>query len=268
MPRQLLAAGAAGTAALTTAVAARLLDAAPPGGRDRWERTSHSGRTVTLTEGPAVVAGAATGALAAGSPAGALAVVASGALGALDDHVGATDVKGLKGHLGALRRGRVTTGAVKIVGLAATGVAAAALVDRPDGPAEALGTLVGGIVVAGAANVANLLDLRPGRCLKACTLAAAPLLPTTPTAAAVVGASAVALPADLGRRAMLGDTGANAAGALVGVALVESLGLPGRVVAAGVLSALVVASERVSFTKVIESTPALARLDAWGRAPA
>jgi hypothetical protein len=70
---------------------------------------------------------------------------------------------------------------------------------------------------------------------------------------------------DLAGRAMLGDTGANAAGALVGTALVEGAGRRGRVVALAVLTGLTLVSERVSFTRVIESTPGLRELDAWGR---
>lgn len=259
-------------AVATTLAARAALDAAPPLGRERWERRNHSGGTVTLLEGPAVVAGMTLASALAGPHAfaGTVAALGAGALGALDDHVGATDVKGLRGHLGALREGRVTTGAVKIAGLAATGLAAAALVDRPRTPTAWAGTLVGGVVVAGAANVINLLDLRPGRALKASLLAAAPALggASGPLAGALVGASAAALPDDLGRRSMLGDTGANALGALAGTAWVTRLGLPGRVVAAAGLASLVLASERVSFTKVIESTPVLRELDALGRRPA
>ncbi len=70
---------------------------------------------------------------------------------------------------------------------------------------------------------------------------------------------------DLAGRAMLGDTGANAAGALVGTALLERSGRRGRVVALVVLAGLTLASEKVSFTTVIESTPGLRELDAWGR---
>ncbi len=88
-------------------------------------------------------------------------------------------------------------------------------------------------------------------------------MPTT--AAAAVGAGLGVARPDLAGRAMLGDTGANAAGALLGTALVERTGRGGRLVALGVLAALTLASERVSFTAVIESTPGLRELDAWGR---
>jgi hypothetical protein len=64
---------------------------------------------------------------------------------------------------------------------------------------------------------------------------------------------------------MLGDTGANSAGALLGAALVERTGRGGRCAALAVLTALTLASERVSFTRVIESTPGLRELDALGR---
>ena len=64
---------------------------------------------------------------------------------------------------------------------------------------------------------------------------------------------------------MLGDTGANAAGALLGTALVQGAGRRGRWTALAVLVGLTLASEKVSFTKVIESTPVLRELDALGR---
>jgi hypothetical protein len=234
----------------------------------RWGRTNHAGDPVTLLEGPAYVAGAAVGA-ATGGPAGVLAVLGAGGFGALDDLAGDGASKGLRGHFGAAARGEVTTGFVKVVGLGVTGLAAAALADRRDPRTGALDTLVGAAVVAGAANLANLLDLRPGRALKATVLTALPLLAGDGAAAARAGAAAGAavgvLGPDLAGRAMLGDTGANAAGALLGTALLERTGRRGRLTALAVLTALTLASERVSFTRVIESTPVLRELDAWGR---
>ena len=141
----------------------------------RWQRTNHAGNPVTLLEGPAYVAGTALGALTSG-PAGVVAVLGSGAFGALDDLAGDGASKGLKGHLGAAAHGRVTTGLVKIAGIGVTGLVAAALADRQRHDVSAVDTLVGGAVVAGAANLANLLDLRPGRALKVTVLAALPLL--------------------------------------------------------------------------------------------
>ncbi len=255
--------------AMLSLVAAAGLRSRPPGGAARWERTNHRGDPVTLLEGPALVLGtAATCATATRHPGAAVAVLGAGAFGAWDDLHGDGDRRGLRGHLSALAHGRLTTGAVKIVGLAVTGLGASWLADR-ERRGTSLGardTLVGGAVVAAAANVANLFDLRPGRALKVVLTCCAPLLARGSGPAAVAaGASLALLPDDLAGRSMLGDTGANAAGALVGTALLDRTGRRGRVVALGVLTGLTLASERVSFTSVIESTPGLRALDALGR---
>src|SRR5258708_6024638 len=83
--------------------------------------------------------------------------------------------------------------------------------------------------------------------------------------AAPAGAALAVLPEDLGERAMLGDAGANALGAMLGVAAAASLGRPARTgILAGIV-ALTAASEKVSFTTVIARTPALNWLDMLGR---
>lgn len=263
-----LAAGVGG--ALGSALALRVLS-----GRvrsPRWTRTNHAGAPVTLLEGPSWVIGGVLGAAAGGAP-GAVAALGAGALGALDDLLGDGSSKGLRGHLSAAARGEVTTGAVKIVGIGVTGLVAAALADRDRPDATLADTLVGGAVIAGAANLANLLDLRPGRALKATVLSSLPLLvaggrpgsAARTAAAAAVGASLGVAREDLAGRAMLGDTGANAAGALVGTAFVARSGRLGRLGALAALTGLTLASEKVSFTAVIESTPVLREIDAWGR---
>ena len=85
-------------------------------------------------------------------------------------------------------------------------------------------------------------------------------------AAAAVGASLGVLRPDLTGEAMLGDTGANALGAVLGLALVERRPTRTRLALLTVVAALTLASEKVSFTKVIESTPVLREIDGWGRA--
>lgn len=266
--RPLVAALVAAATAGGLSVARRSL---PSHVRGPWERTNHAGRTVTLLEGPVYAVAAAAGAAAAGTPsaAGMVASLGAGAFGALDDLAGDSTSKGLKGHLGALARGEVTTGAVKIVGLAATGLVAAGLADRRESHGV-LATLVGGAAIAGSANLANLFDLRPGRTLKVTVLSGLPALlpphrPGAATAAAALGAAAGTLPGDLRGESMLGDTGANAAGAMIGLALVERTGLRGRLAVLVVTAALTVLSEKVSFSRVIDDTPVLRRLDRWGR---
>jgi len=265
--------GAFLTSAVGSRAAAALLKGHPPGGAVRWTRTNHAGRAVTLLEGPAFAVGAVAGALVggAGAPA-AVAGLGAGAFGVLDDLVGDSSSRGLGGHLAAAWRGEVTTGAVKIVGLGATGLLTAWIVDRSRMRTPAMATLVGGAVIAGSANIANLLDLRPGRALKVVLLLAMPLVAGgrgthISAAGAAAGAAIGVLPDDLAGRSMLGDTGANSAGALLGTALVARTGVRGRLLSLAVMTVLTLASEKFSFTTVIESTPGLRELDALGRPP-
>ena len=134
-------------------------------------------------------------------------------------------------------------------------------------------------LIAGGANLLNLFDLRPGRAIKVATLSAGLIAAGGAVSgpdrsaglaavAAPLGAGLALLPEDLGERAMLGDAGANALGAMLGAAAAQALSRPARAGLLACIVALTVASERVSFTKVIERTPALHRLDMLGRRPA
>ncbi|MFN8076389.1 MAG: hypothetical protein U0Q15_13370 [Kineosporiaceae bacterium] len=276
---------AGGCAALVAAAGMRaaLNAGAVPGGRQRWERPNHAGHTLTLLEGPVVAAALAAGFVVAPMPvrarvAALVAVAGAGAAGAWDDLAEKGTSKGLRGHLGELARGRVTTGTVKIGVLAASGAVAASLLPPRGADAGAAegrrGTrtadvLVGAAVVAGWANLVNLFDLRPGRSLKVGLLQVPALAtgPAAPLAVVVAGAAAAALPADLRERSMLGDTGANALGAAVGCAVLAAGGRRARLAALAGLTALTLASEKVSFSRVIAATPVLRDLDAWGRLP-
>ena len=163
-----MAALAAGTAAACAARAAySALTRRPPGGAGTWTRTNHRGEQLTLLEGPAVtVGGVAVSALAPGLPPrvrAALAMAGTGAaaFGGYDDLAGSGSRRGFRGHLGALAKGEVTTGAVKLGGIGATGLVSAALLGG--GLAD---VAVNAGLVAGGANLLNLFDLRPGRALK------------------------------------------------------------------------------------------------------
>jgi UDP-N-acetylmuramyl pentapeptide phosphotransferase/UDP-N-acetylglucosamine-1-phosphate transferase len=244
---------------------------------DPWRRMNYAGRPVTLLGGPALAV-AATVTSVAGAPPGtttAAAVVGavSGLVGGYDDLAGARPDqardKGLAGHLRALREGRVSAGAVKVAGIGAAAAVAAVLTRQGRGAGAVVdGVLTTGLV-AGTANLVNLLDLRPGRAGKAAALAAAATLggPAGGLVAGPLGATLAVLPDDLGERIMLGDAGANAVGALLGLRLAA---VPGRAARGALLAGIVtltLASEKISFTQVIEATPGLRELDRLGRRP-
>jgi UDP-GlcNAc:undecaprenyl-phosphate GlcNAc-1-phosphate transferase len=200
-----------------------------------------------------------------------LAVVVAGlaflVLGLVDDLVeDPAGSRGFRGHLRALGSGRLTGGGIKLLGGALAGLLAASLATPGDRPTWAV--LLGGVVVASAANLANLLDLRPGRCAKVFLplwLVGCLLDPGGGTwSAGLAGAALAALPFDLREEGMLGDAGANALGAVVG-----TLVLAGPLwllwAAAALLLALQLAAERVSFSRVIEGNRVLRAADRLGR---
>lgn len=223
-----------------------------------WRRTNHRGRGVGLQSGPALVLAAVVTARGPLLPA-AVAGLGAAAAGRYDDAAGHLDrAKGLRGHAAAVREGRLTGGAVKVVGIGAAALVGVLLLPRRG----LLSALRDAALVAGSANLLNLLDLRPGRALKVGLVTSAALREPGPAAA-----SLALLPGDLRERTMLGDCGANGLGALLGLAAVERLAPARRTALLTVVTTLVLASERVSFTRVIESTPGLRQLDGLGRLP-
>jgi UDP-N-acetylmuramyl pentapeptide phosphotransferase/UDP-N-acetylglucosamine-1-phosphate transferase len=192
-----------------------------------------------------------------------------GMLGLLDDLAGAGESGGFSGHLGALRHGRFTTGSLKLFGGAAVAIVAV------QGPrADSLGrVLLDAALIALCANAANLFDRAPGRTLKVSLLAFLALAVATGApaellgVAVAVGAGAGLLWPDLREQLMLGDVGANVLGGVIGLGVVIATAPTTRtLVLLGVL-ALNLASEGVSFSKVIDRVPPLRALDRVGRRP-
>src|SRR5664280_1145895 len=214
-----------------------------------------------------------------------LAALVAGAAGRYDDLAGERPdertAKGLRGHAAALRRGQVTGGVVKAAAVGSAAAVAGWLLADADADSAAtrpagafLDIAVRAGVVAGTANLVNLLDLRPGRALKAVLVAGAPLVLGRGSGGGLVagpaGVALALLPGDLAERRMLGDAGANALGAVLGVGWAAGGGRasPGRrIVALVVLAAVTAASEVVSFSRVIDATPVLRGLDRIGRRP-
>jgi UDP-N-acetylmuramyl pentapeptide phosphotransferase/UDP-N-acetylglucosamine-1-phosphate transferase len=196
-----------------------------------------------------------------------VAVAGFALLGLIDDVAGVGEERGFRGHVGALLEGRLTTGGLKVLGGAAVAVVAVALFRQDSFAAFAADAGL----VALAANLGNLFDRAPGRAIKVGTLAFVVLaiLTSAPRevipVAVVAGAGLGLLLGDLHERLMLGDAGANALGAALGIGVVATTSLTVRVLVLAVLAVLTILSERISFSKVIAATPPLRILDELGR---
>lgn len=197
------------------------------------------------------------------------AVLGFGLLGFIDDMLGGED-RGFRGHLRALAAGRLTSGMVKLVG----GAALALVLAASRGFVTWQRLVADAVLIALAANLANLFDRAPGRVIKVSVLAYLPLAvvagagPVAMAVAPVMGAAVGLFPEDARERVMLGDTGANVLGGVLGLAVVLECS---RTTRNGVLIALILlnlASEFVSFSRVIDRVPPLRHLDRMGRTAA
>ena len=232
----------------------------------------------------AALAAAGAAGAAVGDPAARRAAVAAslgyGLLGAVDDLAAVGDDRGFTGHLRAVAHGRLTTGGLKLLGGGALGLALAGWAGegraRPSGPvglAGLVGLAADGLLVALSANLGNLFDRAPGRTTKV-ALAAGSLLALATRGderlvgvAATLGAGAALAGPDLRERLMLGDAGANPLGAAVGLGVVLVAPAPARLGVLAVVAALNLASEVVSFSRVIDRVPPLRALDRAGTLP-
>ncbi|MCX6343595.1 MAG: hypothetical protein NT018_00810 [Armatimonadetes bacterium] len=187
------------------------------------------------------------------------------ALGAADDIFGNRDVGGFKGHFKKLLLERqLTTGAFKAIGGGCVGIAAGWFVSGGNPVKWALAALL----IPLASNILNLFDLRPGRavavfffglgvtCIRAGAQLAAPWL---------IGSIAIVAMAfgvlDSRAKAMMGDSGSNALGAAMGLAMVTNTGIVFQISAIIIIVAIHLYSEKRSVSALIERNPVLKSID-------
>ena len=143
-----------------------------------------------------------------------------GAIGLYDD-LAAQPERGWRAHLPALLHGKLTPGGLKMVAGGALAFMFGAATATSFGWA-----IVDAAIIALTANLFNALDVRPGRACKAYIAGAIPLAIVghglTVPLSATLGAVAAFMLFDLRERAMLGDAGSNAIGAILGGAIVET----------------------------------------------
>ncbi len=210
---------------------------------------------------------------AIGAPVGvvgmALYVLGVAVLGLIDDLIGAGDERGWRGHARATAAGGFSPGLLKAAGAAglALFVLAGSALDTGD-------YLLAAAVLVLATNFFNLLDLRPGRSLKAFALLGAALtigsmdLDPLWALGLFIGPLLVLMPFDLRERGMLGDTGSNVAGAVAGLWLILTLDTTGQLIALAVIGTATIYGEFRSISRLIDRTPGLRHLDSLGRSHA
>ena len=186
-------------------------------------------------------------------------------LGLADDALSGS-ARGWRGHAAAVRRGELSTGVLKAVG--ALALALYVLAGRAGGDGDYLLAVA---VLVLATNLFNLLDLRPGRAIKAFVVLGVALTlgawDARPLAALGLFAAPVLVAGvyDVRERAMLGDTGSNLVGALAGLWLVLTLSTLGLAIATALLVIVTAYGELRSFSALIDRTPPLRFLDSIGR---
>ncbi len=173
-------------------------------------------------------------------------------IGLLDDLLGDKVKQGFKGHISELFKGRLTTGSLKLFGGPAIVLLALSPKIEQNGY---LGVLIDVVCISLFANLFNLLDLSPGRTTKFALISLLPVFLFAEvrlfmfTIFAILAASLVL---DIREKYMLGDTGSNVIGALVGVAFVHAFNLQHTLIITILVFALNILSEFVSFSKIIQ----------------
>ncbi len=182
--------------------------------------------------------------------------------GLLDDFFGTDTVKGFKGHFANLRQGNLSTGILKI--MCCTLGAFFFIIGMG---IKSVGLIIFNVLLALLCiNTFNLLDKRPGRCLKGIIVAALPVMAGKDLLLLIlVGAAAAALYYDLGEKMMLGDTGANFLGSLLAAALILKGDQPLSFVYLVIFILANGLSELISFSSLIEKNYFLQKIDLWGR---
>lgn len=185
--------------------------------------------------------------------------------GLLDDILGDSSAKGLIGHADVILNGSFTTGSIKallggILGLLIAWIRFQSM----------LTMILDFFIFTLSVNTINLLDLRPGRAIKGfgslliITAAVSKftqiqyILPT-------VIVLLMYTDGELKETYMLGDTGSNLLGGVLGFYGVIGLQAVFKWIMLAMLLSLHVLSEFVSISKIIEMTPWLDRLDMLGR---
>lgn len=185
--------------------------------------------------------------------------------GIIDDIIGNRGVSGLSGHFKSLFKGKLTTGGFKALFGGFVGILISVSISRNIGD-----IVVNTLIIALSTNLMNLLDLRPGRAIKAYLVIMIPIAFTV--ASFLVPLPLLILPnviayfyTDLKARAMMGDTGSNVLGISIGFMFVAGYSFNVRISWLVFLILIHALTEKYSLTKIIEKVGVLNFIDRLGR---
>lgn len=185
--------------------------------------------------------------------------------GVLDDVVGNRDVSGLKGHFKSLLKGELTTGGFKALFGGFVGLIISITISK-----NIVDIIVNTLIIALSTNLMNLLDLRPGRAIKAYLVIVVTIFLTL--IGYVKALPLLILPNvlayfkfDLKAKAMMGDTGSNVLGISIGILMILGYSLNIRLLWLAFLLFIHILTEKYSLTKIIENNKFLNFIDKLGR---
>lgn len=187
-------------------------------------------------------------------------------LGFIDDMLGQRDTLGFKGHLGALLRGRLTTG-----GLKAGGGFVIAFFLAYFNSSTLINLIINCLLIALFTNLLNLLDLRPGRAVKGYLFFLLVIVGLAygnvdwMLVAPLLGAVLYYFGFDLGARTMMGDAGSNVLGLALGYYAMMALPFWYRIGFLVFLIGIHIYTEKYSLSTTIEKISFLRAIDQLGR---
>lgn len=189
-----------------------------------------------------------------------------GFAGFIDDVIGDKNIKGFKGHIRSLLRGRLTSGGLKAIsGIIAAVVFSIIFFN------SLFDILLNSLIIVLFTNFINLFDLRPGRSSKMFILSALILILAKNLDRydyfifSIIGIVIAYLPFDIKGKTMMGDTGSNILGITLGIYCVVTQVFLFKIGYLTLLIVLHLIAESCSFTNFISKNKVLKYLDDLGR---
>lgn len=195
-----------------------------------------------------------------------ISILIIGIVGIVDDLIGEKAVKGFKGHISSLLKGKLTTGGLKLIVGGVAGILVSFTISI-----NVIDLIMNILVIGLFTNFINLFDLRPGRAGKAFILLSIILIFTASFSKynyiviSLLGILLVYIPYDLKAKSMMGDVGSNVLGMTLGVFCAVTQPIWIKLLYLILLIIIHVVLEYLSLTEIIDKNRILCYIDKLGR---